>query len=133
MTGLYQDIVLNRTRHPLHAGKPVRFEAQATASSPICGDRVRVYLSPAGMDVHHEAEGCAIMAASADLMASAVLGKNPEMVREISKNFTRVVTTGEADPSLGELNALAGVSEFPSRIGCATLPWRALEEALANV
>ena len=37
--------------------------------------------------------------------------------------------TGKTDPELGDLNALAGVSEYRSRIRCATLPWSALGEA----
>ena len=71
--------------------------------------------------------------AYADLMADATSGKTGEEIREIFKAFTVTVTTGTENPALGELNALAAVSEFPSRIGCATLPWRALEEALQNV
>jgi nitrogen fixation NifU-like protein len=133
MSALYQDIVLNRTRHPRHAGRPAQFDADAMSSSPICGDRVHVYLSRDGMEVRHESEGCTIMVASADMMASAVTGKTPAQIGEIFKVFSNTVTTGAENPSLGELNALAAVSEYPSRIGCATLPWRALEEALANV
>ena len=30
------------------------------------------------------------------------------------------------DASLGKLDALSGVKEFPSRIKCATLAWHAL-------
>jgi len=40
---------------------------------------------------------------------------------------------GEETPSpeeLGDLSALAGVSQFPVRVKCASLPWHTLEEAL---
>ena len=133
MTGLYQGIVLDRVRHPRHAGIPVQFDAQGKAASTMCGDKVHVYLSRAGMELHHASEGCAIMSASADLMADVTAGKTAEQIRNISKHFAAAVTTGVEDEVLGELNAFASVAEFPSRIGCATLPWRALEEALANV
>jgi nitrogen fixation NifU-like protein len=133
MSQLYQDIVLDRTRHPRHAGKPAQFDAQGDGVNRLCGDRVSIYLTREGMALRHESEGCAIMTASADLMADATIGKTPAEIRALAKSFTEAVTTGAADPALGALNALTPVSEFPSRIGCATLPWRALEEALQNV
>ena len=133
MSELYQNIVLDRTRHPRHAGKPAQFDADASAASTICGDRIHIYLARQSMDVHHVAEGCAIMAASADLMADAAMGKTAEQIRQLAQEFAAAVTTGTESKSLGALNALASVSKFPSRIGCATLPWRALEEALQHV
>jgi len=133
MSQLYEAIVLDRTKKPRHAGRPARFDAQGQRANRLCGDRVSVYLTRDGMVVQHDSEGCAIMVASADLMADATLGKTPEQIHEMFAAFTAAVTTGAENPALGELNALTAVSEFPSRIGCATLPWRALEEALQNV
>jgi nitrogen fixation protein NifU and related proteins len=133
MSELYERIVLDRVKQPRHAGRPAQFDAQGQGSNRLCGDKVSVYLTAESMQLHHESEGCAIMVASADLMADATLGKTPAQIHEIFEAFTQAVTTGTENPKLGELNALTAVSEFPSRIGCATLPWRALEEALQNV
>ena len=133
MSELYEAIVLDRTKNPRHAGKPARFDAQGQGANRLCGDKVSIYLTRDGMAVQHDSEGCAIMVASADLMADAALGKTRAQIHEIFEAFTAAVTTGTENPALGELNALTAVSEFPSRIGCATLPWRALEEALQNV
>ena len=45
--------------------------------------------------------------------------------------------SGLSDPQAGklegELAALGGVSEYPSRIRCATLPWKTLRAALDAV
>jgi nitrogen fixation NifU-like protein len=133
MSHPYQALIVERHKHPLHAGKPAHFDAQGQGANPICGDAVRVYLTRNGMDVHYEAEGCAIMNASADLMADAVAGKTPEQVERLRDDFEKLVTTGEENPALGELNALAGLAEYSSRIRCATLPWSALAEALHHV
>jgi nitrogen fixation NifU-like protein len=133
MSALYEAIVLERVKQPRHAGRPARFDAQGQGANRLCGDKVSVYLTRDGMEVSHDSEGCAIMVASADLMADAARGKTPMEIKEIFEAFTSAVTTGSNNPALGELNALTAVSEFPSRIGCATLPWRALEEALQNV
>jgi nitrogen fixation NifU-like protein len=133
MTSLYETLVIERTRHPHHAGKPAHFDAQGSGANAICGDRVSIYVNRDSMDVHHESEGCAIMSASADLMADATIGKTTAQITQLAQDFAVAVATGTENPALGALNALASVSKYPSRIGCATLPWRALEEALQNV
>lgn len=133
MSALYESIVLDRVKQPRHAGRPAQFDAVGQGSNRLCGDKIEVYVTAQNMELHHHAAGCAIMTASADLMAAAARGKTPAQIHEIFEAFTQTVTTGTENPALGELNALAAVSQFPSRIGCATLPWRALEEALENV
>jgi nitrogen fixation NifU-like protein len=130
--GLYQNLVLERSRHPRFAGHPAVYDAHGRGANALCGDAVDVYVTRAGMSVAHDSHGCAIMAASADLMAGAVAGKTPEEIAALRREFETIVTTGRENPALGELNALAGVSEFASRIRCATLPWSALAEALGH-
>jgi nitrogen fixation NifU-like protein len=125
---IYQALIMERARTPRHAGKPEIFEAQGQGDNPLCGDRIHLYL--AGDEVFHESRGCAIMTASADLMADAVAGLSAPQIAGLRAAFEAVVTTGAPDPSIGDLNALAGVSEYRSRIRCATLPWAALAAAL---
>jgi nitrogen fixation NifU-like protein len=126
---LYQTLIMDRSRHPRFAGRPADIVAEAQGDNPMCGDRVHVFVGPDGA-VAHESRGCAIMTASADLMAEAVAGKAASEIAALRASFEQVVTTGTADPRLGDLNALAGVSEYRSRIRCATLPWSALVDAL---
>jgi nitrogen fixation NifU-like protein len=130
---LYQALIMQRSRAPRFAGRLECFDAEAQGDNPMCGDRVHVFLRHQGTQVAHESRGCAIMSASADLMAEAVAGKSAEDVAALHAAFEAVVTTGEANPELGDLNALAGVSEYRSRIRCATLPWSALAQALNGV
>ncbi len=80
-----------------------------------------------------EAEGCAIVNASADLMAETVAGKTLAQVEQIAGISRRSLPPGARIRPLGELNALAGIAEYPSRMSCATLPWHALIEALHHV
>ncbi len=129
-TSLYQSAVVERSRHPRFAGHPAVFDLHGRGANPLCGDAVDVFVTREGMHVAHESHGCAIMTASADLMAGAVAGKSPEEIAALRRSFETAVKTGRENPELGELNALAGVSEFASRIRCATLPWSALAEAL---
>jgi nitrogen fixation NifU-like protein len=127
---LYHDLIMERARNPKHAGRPAAFDAQAEGNNPLCGDRIHVFLKHAGPQVSFDARGCAIMIASADLMADAVAGADPARIRHLRSAFEAVVNSGQEDPSLGDLNALANVSEYRSRIRCATLPWTALGQAL---
>jgi nitrogen fixation NifU-like protein len=129
---LYQAIIMDRTKKPRHAGRPETFDAQGQGDNPMCGDRVHVFVARDGTRVFHESRGCAIMVASAELMADAVAGLDAAQITQRRAAFEAVVNSGAEDPSLGQLNALAGVSEYRSRIRCATLPWAALASALED-
>ncbi len=127
---LYHDLIMDRARNPRHAGRPEAFDAQGQGDNPMCGDRIQIFLKREGTEISHEARGCAIMIASADLMADALKNTDSKQFQQLRSAFEAVVNTGAEDPSLGQLNALANVSEYRSRIRCATLPWSALEKAL---
>ncbi len=129
---LYQALILDRTKNPRHAGRPAAFDAQAEGDNPMCGDHVHIFVQRDGTKINHLSRGCAIMVASAELMADAVAGLTPEQIAERRVAFEAMVNTGAEAKSLGELNALAGVSEYRSRIRCATLPWSALTQALTD-
>ncbi len=127
---IYHNVIMDRFRSPRSAGRPENFDAEAEGNNPMCGDRIHLYFGREGARVSHESEGCAIMIASAELMADAVAGKTPAQIRDLRADFESVVTTGAENPALGDLNALANISEYRSRIRCATLPWATLGLAL---
>jgi nitrogen fixation NifU-like protein len=127
---LYHDVIMERNRQPRYAGRMPRFDTEAEGENPLCGDRIHVYFADDGSVLSHESQGCAIMIASAELMADAVAGKDATQIRQLRAAFEAVVTTGTENPALGALNALANISEYRSRIRCATLPWTTLGLAL---
>ncbi len=133
---LYQQVILDRGRHPRHAHRLDRFDATGKGDNPMCGDRVQVWVkrddAGAISDVGFEARGCAICIASADLMAEAVIGHDAPGLRALSDDFAQMVRSGQSasNAALEQLKPLGGVSEFPSRVKCATLPWQALMGAL---
>ena len=129
---LYQALIVDRTKNPRHAGRPDTFDAEAEGDNPMCGDHVHIYLEKDGTKIRHVSRGCAIMVASAELMADAVAGLSAAQIAQRRAAFEAMVNTGIQDQSLGDLNALAGVSEYRSRIRCATLPWSALAQALED-
>jgi nitrogen fixation NifU-like protein len=63
-------------------------------------------------------------------MSEATVGKTVGEFKDLSKDFY-AMAKGE-QINLGKLTALAGVSQFPVRVKCATLAWHTLESALAG-
>jgi nitrogen fixation NifU-like protein len=129
-TDIYQAIIMDRSKTPRFAGALLDHDHAADGNNPMCGDRTKIFVKRDGMKVAHESKGCAILLASADLMAEAVTGMDVTEVQTLSQAFETTVTTGVENQKLGNLNALAGVHAYRSRIRCATLPWAALRDAL---
>ena len=61
---LYQEVILDHSRHPRHFGAIGDATHVAEGHNPLCGDRVKVYLklgsTGAIEDVSFEGKGCAI-------------------------------------------------------------------------
>jgi nitrogen fixation NifU-like protein len=135
LRNLYQDAIMQRGKAPRHGTRLAVFDAEAKGDNPLCGDRVHIFVRHAGdvvAELGFEARGCAISIASADLMAEAVAGQSHARIAEIINAVNEAVRTGEfTDPELEALKPLAAVHEAKSRIKCATLPWGALQSALA--
>jgi nitrogen fixation NifU-like protein len=114
---LYQDTVIDRSRHPRHGVRLAAFDAMAEGDNPMCGDRCRVFVrnAPSG----HVAE------------IGFEAGLSSSEIRSLATGFEALARTGETDDAaLEPLRPLSGVHEYPSRVKCATLPWRALIAAL---
>ena len=137
---LYQDVILDHSKHPRNFGRAEDCNHEARGNNPLCGDRVTVTLLVDGdtiQDVRFDARGCAISVASASMMTELVKGRTIEEANAVFERFHAVVTRkGEIGPdeleALDKLAALVGVREFPMRIKCATLPWHTMTAALEN-
>jgi len=133
---LYQDIILEHSKHPRNFGKLAEANRQARGNNPLCGDRITLALKLDGdriADAKFEAKGCAISVASASMMTEMVKGKTADEARALFEQFHGLVTgkpMNDESDDLDRLAALSGVRDFPSRIKCATLPWHALTAAL---
>ncbi len=129
---LYRQIVLEHSRHPRNQRRPQQFDREAEGHNPLCGDKVRVYLGLSDDtldDVAFEASGCAICLASASLMTESIRGHAVRDARSAIEHFEQALTA-DGSTLTGDLAALSGVSQYPSRIRCATLPWKTMRAAL---
>lgn len=137
---LYQSIILDHNRRPKNYGTLDGATNRAEGRNPLCGDEVAVELKighDAIEDVRFTAAGCAVSRASASIMTQAVKGKSRDEVGRLFEQFHELVT-GKLKPSpdearaMGEMAAFSGVSRFPVRVKCASMPWHTLQAALRD-
>ena len=135
---LYQEVILDHSRHPRHFGKLEHATNTAQGYNPLCGDRVTIYLMVGKddriADVKFEGKGCAISQASASLMTDMIVGRTVAQAEKLMGGFLNLVK-GEKVEGLDQddretLNVMAGVSAFPMRVKCATLAWHTMKSAL---
>ena len=137
LKGLYQEVILDHNKRPRNFRVIDEATANADGYNPLCGDRVTLYLRMDGDkigDVAFKGSGCAISTASASILTETLKGKTRTQAEELFERFHNLVTgKGAGDPAtLGKLAVFSGVSEFPTRVKCATLVWHTLKSALAG-
>jgi nitrogen fixation protein NifU and related proteins len=135
---LYQEVILDHSRHPRHYGVLGGATHSGEGYNPLCGDRVKIYLhvDAAGRisDIGFEGKGCAISQASASLMSDMLAGRTIDEADKLMGGFLHLVKGEDAAELQGDdrdrLDVMAGVSAFPMRVKCATLAWHTMKSAL---
>jgi len=137
---LYQEVILDHSRHPRHFGTLEHPTHKAEGYNPLCGDKVSVtlMLNAEGRvaDINFTGKGCAISQASASLMTELLAGRTLEDAQKLMDGFLHLVRGEDAiDLSADDreyLDAMSGLSEFPMRVKCATLAWHTFHNAVAE-
>ncbi len=135
---LYQEVILDHSKHPRHFGALEHATHDAEGYNPLCGDRVKVHLLVDAddriKDIKFEGRGCAISQASASLMTDMLVGRTVAEAEKLMDGFLHLVKgEGASDLAADDLellNVMAGVSAFPMRVKCATLAWHTMKSAL---
>ena len=137
---LYQEVILDHNKKPRNFGVLENANRHAEGHNPVCGDHITLHLQIDGehiSGVSFEGQSCAICKASASMMTGQVKGKTVVEAEVLIQEF-REMATGKLDVNaqphhLGRLIVFAGVSELPSRVKCAILPWHTLHAAFKDV
>jgi len=140
---LYQSLILDHGQNPrnkrsmeCHEGGQCRC---TEGYNPLCGDKLTLFVKAEDgvlEDLSFEGHGCAIFTASSSMLTEVLKGRSIEEIREIQNKYLQMLTDEEVEPDpegLGKLAVFGGVKDFPARVKCATLPWRALEAILQAV
>jgi nitrogen fixation NifU-like protein len=133
---LYQEVILDHSRRPRNFGELPDAAVRVHGDNPACGDEIHLAVkfdAGGGLeDIKFTGRGCAISQASASLMTMKLKGKSRGEAVEMLHVFHDLVTNDaddDAPKTLGDLRVMKGVRNFPQRVKCAMLPWRAVEQA----
>ncbi|WP_264740744.1 Fe-S cluster assembly sulfur transfer protein SufU [Cytobacillus firmus] len=135
---LYRQVIMDHYKNPRNKGVLEDDSLTINMNNPTCGDRIQLTLKLEDgkvADAKFEGEGCSISMSSASMMTQAIKGKNIEEALKLSKVFSDMMLGKEYDEDdldLGDIEALQGVSQFPARIKCATLAWKAMEKGVST-
>ena len=138
---LYQELILEHSKRPHHAGLREPFCSQVHHVNPTCGDEVtlRVHVEGEGStavirDVSYDALGCSISTASTSVLTDEVIGRTVAEAMTTHEAMRVMLTSrGEVEGDedvIGDGVAFAGVAKYPARVKCALLGWMAFTDAL---
>jgi nitrogen fixation protein NifU and related proteins len=132
---LYQQVILDHSKRPRNRGE-IPGAVQVQGDNPSCGDEITlcVKFGTAGEDIKFTGSGCAISQASASLMTMKLKGKSRADALRLAGAFHTLITseTPVDTTGLGDVVLLKGVRKFPQRVKCASLAWRAFEQATSD-
>ena len=132
---LYRQVIMDHYKNPRNRGELEGDALTVDMNNPTCGDRIQLQLQVEDgivQDAKCQGEGCSISMSSASMMTQAIKGKKVSDALQMSKLFSEMMLGEEfdSDLDLGDAQALSGVSQFPARIKCATLAWKAMEKGV---
>ncbi len=136
---LYQELILEHYKRPRNKGELEEPSVEMLGMNTSCGDEVRLQLLIVGgviRDTKFQGNGCSISQASASMMSDLLKGKTIAQSIELAQRFTDMMHGDPAaarEKRMGDLRALAGVSQYPVRVKCALLGWDTMLQALKKL
>ena len=133
---LYRQVIMDNYKNPKNKGLILNPEyVNIHLKNPSCGDDMHVCCKVSNgviEDVRHDGHGCSICCSSASVMSGLLKGRTVSEAQDIINDFYEMVKGNEIadEERMDEAIAYKSVSQFPARIKCATLAWKAMEEAL---
>ncbi|MDD1502918.1 SUF system NifU family Fe-S cluster assembly protein [Lysinibacillus sp. CNPSo 3705] len=132
---LYRSVIMDHYKNPRNKGSIEEDAVTIDMNNPTCGDRIHLTLKVTDgivEDAKFDGEGCSISMSSASMMTQLIKGKKVEEALEIAEIFSKMMMGEDYSEKydLEDVEALQGVSQFPARIKCATLAWKAMEKGV---
>ncbi|MFJ7700511.1 Fe-S cluster assembly sulfur transfer protein SufU [Lysinibacillus fusiformis] len=132
---LYRSVIMDHYKNPRNKGALEDEAVTIDMNNPTCGDRIHLTLKVTDgivEDAKFDGEGCSISMSSASMMTQLIKGKKVDEALELADIFSKMMMGEEYSDKydLEDVEALQGVSQFPARIKCATLAWKAMEKGV---
>ncbi|MGG2082923.1 Fe-S cluster assembly sulfur transfer protein SufU [Lysinibacillus pakistanensis] len=132
---LYRSVIMDHYKNPRNKGSIENDAVTIDMNNPTCGDRIHLTLKVTNgivEDAKFDGEGCSISMSSASMMTQLIKGKKVEEALELAEIFSKMMMGEEYSDKydLEDVEALQGVAQFPARIKCATLAWKAMEKGV---
>lgn len=131
-----KEIIMENYLNPLNRGAITDEKyIKVNSNSETCIDNIDLYvLFEDGKikDVLFDGEACAISTSATSIMIKLLIGKTIEEVKNLITNYYNMIDEKEYNPELlEEANCYDEIYKQQNRKSCATIPWHALEKALA--
>lgn len=136
MEQLYRQVIMDHYKNPRNKGL-IQDPGYKTIhiKNPTCGDDITIQshvVNGIVEDVRHDGTGCSICCSSASVMSETVKGKTVKEAAVLTANYLNWMSNQpfEEDIDMEEAIAYSGVRQFPARIKCASIAWKAFEGTL---
>lgn len=136
LSNLYRQVIMDHAKHPHNNHELDQADHEVELRNPTCGDVLTIQLKIADktvIDAAYTGTGCTISQASASMMTDQIKGKTTAEVEQMVLGFSDMVMGKDVPDQtklLGEASILQSVAQFPARIKCATLAWKAAYQAI---
>ena len=138
---MYKNIIIENTRDKKHKREIKGIEKEGI--NPSCGDELKIFVkmnenNSIIEEISFTGRGCAISEASANIMSEILKGKTKEDAKKIITSFFNMIKLNETNDEklmeiLGDAYAFKNISYMPSRVKCAFLSWKTLEQILEEL
>jgi len=132
-----KEIIMEHYLHPLN--RKVMDDSRyvkVKSKSPTCIDDIDLYIlfdNGKIVDVTFDGEACAISTSATSIMIKLLVGKTIDEVKELIKNYYNMIDEKEYDEDiLEEAVCYDEIYKQQNRKGCATIPWKGIEKAIAE-
>lgn len=133
---LYRQVIMEHYKSPKNKGL-VNDASYLTVhlNNPSCGDEIIVQIKIENeqiADIKHQGSGCSICCSSASVMSQTLVHQTLEQAQATLDEFYELIKGLPYNANIlkGDAVVYQGVSQFPARIKCATLAWKAVEQAI---
>lgn len=135
---LYRQVIMDHYKNPQYKGI-INDDTyiKVHLNNPTCGDIVTVWLLIEDgiiRDLRHDGIGCSICCSSASMASVMLINKPIKDALVIINEFYTMIKGEPIGKNIldGEVLAYQNIHNYPARIKCATLAWKAYEKGIVE-